>query len=191
MGKKFEKFKARFIYDWVLYVAVTIAAIGIWSLAFGLYNAPAPTETINLFFAGDVIDRSLQDEGVAALKDYGVKSVQISSCNVSESLFNTKYSVVGLNGCDVVLVPESVANETECASTFTPLNGLGEEYLQGEVAYGVYLPDKTVAALGKYFEFTSERYVVFAVGSSPNAGEDGLTDNAVKFIKWLLDHGNN
>ena len=188
MGKKFDRFKSRFTYDWVLYLAVTIAAIGIWSLAFGLYNAPAPTETINLFFAGTVNDYSLQDEGVTALKEKGVKVVQISSCDVGDNMFSTKYSVVGLNGCDVVIVPESVANETSCAQTFTPISGIGEEYSQDGVSYGVYLSEKNVAALGAYFEFANERYVAFAVASSVNAGEDGLTDNAVTFIRWLLDN---
>ena len=183
-----SSFRTRFYYDWVLYVAVVVVAVVVWYLAFGLFNAPAPTETIDVFFAGTVKDYSIAEQGQKAMETSGVKLVEIISCSPSDEVFSTKYSVVGVNACDVVVVPVSVADKTDCKNTFLKLEGFSDTYLQEGEAYGVILSETTRSALSAYFDFGAEDYVVFVVASSKNAVGDALAGNATAFLRWLVSY---
>ena len=177
-------FKRTFSSEWIKYVVVIVLSVAIWVAAFGLYHAPKEYEKIEIFFAGKVKDYSF--DKVAVKSSEKIKKVEITSCSPSENTFYHKYSVVGLNGGDVVLVPASVADKTDCKGTFAPLSGIGEPYEQEGEAFGVYLPDHAIEALSRYFEFGEERYVAFVVASSVNAGK--LTDNAIAFVQWLVEY---
>ena len=181
--------RSRLQYDWILYVAVALVSVFVWYFVFGLFNAPTDAETIHLFFAGGVEDRSFKDVADKAMSGYGVKTVEINGCDPNDNAFSTKYSVVALNGCDVVVVPVSVADVTDCASTFTVLTGIDDGYAQNGVIYGAYIDDTAKQNLSAYFKFTDERYVAFVVASSVNSGGDALTDNALKFLTRLIDYG--
>ena len=146
------KFLSRLHYDWIKYVAVTIVAVILWYFIFTLFNAPAPTETINVFFAGKVKDYSVKKIALGEMKTYGVRAIEITSCEPNDNAFKTKYSVVALNGSDVVIVPESVASETDCAATFTEIAD-ENAYSQGGKGYGRYLTDEAKEALSAYFSF--------------------------------------
>ncbi|MBO4572612.1 MAG: hypothetical protein J5762_02450 [Clostridia bacterium] len=184
-----KSFKTRLYYDWVLYLLVAAAAILIWYFAFGLFNAPAPTETIRVFFAGKVVDRSFEDLALSKMSDNGVKLVEIDSCLVDDAAFSAKYAAVGLNGCDVVIALESVIDKTECEGTFAELNGFENVYLRDGKAYGVFLEKSAITALSAYFSFGDSNYVALIAASSVNGGDGALTDNAVVFLRWIADNG--
>ena len=168
--------------EWVKYVVVVILSVALWVWVFGLYHKPKDTEKIELFFAGDVKDFAFEKDAADAF-DY-LKRVEVSYENPSSSAaFEQKYSVVAFTLSDVVLVPESLADRKPCKGAFVPLSGIGEPYVQEEVAYGVYLSDSAKVRLSKYFVFTEERYVAFAPKASVNAGKK--TDHSIKFIEWL------
>ncbi len=177
-------FKQSLSSEWVKYLVVIVLSVAIWVAAFGLYHAPKEYEKIEIFFAGTVKDYSFEKD--AAKSSSEIKKVELTSCSPSENTFYHKYSVVGLNGGDIVLVPLSIAEKTDCAATFLPLNGIGESYSQGDASYGVFLPDSAISALSRYFKFGDERYVAFVVASSVNAGK--LTDHAITFVKWLVEY---
>ena len=184
-----RRFKDRFYYDWVLYIAVAITAALSWYFIFGLFNAPAPTETVNVFFAGEVIGDSLAKEGTSALEERGVRLVELVSCSTEEARFSTKYTVVGLNGCNVVVVPLSVAEKTDCAGSFLPLEGIEDVYTQDGAAYGAFLSDGAKEALEKHLKFNSERYVVFVVESNNGAAGETINGNSLAFLRWLIGYG--
>ncbi|GEM_PF-5407858 len=175
-------FKETFSSEWIKYVAVVILSILIMTAAFGLYHAPKEQEKIDLFFAGKVKDYSFEKSAKMSVE--GIKKVEISSSDPKDNTFHHKYSVVGLNGADVVLVPLSIAEKTECKTAFYPLSEVEDPYLQEGQAYGAFLPDQAKEALSRYFLFGEERYVVFVVASSVNAGR--LSDRAIDFAKWLV-----
>ena len=185
----FKKFKTRLYYDWVLYLLVAAFAAAMWYFAFGLFNAPAPTETVRIFFAGKVLDYSIEKEAVEKMSVSGVRLVEINSCPTSDAMFYTKYQTVGLNGCDVVIAPESVIDDTDCNDSFVILEGFENEYLRDGKAYGVILEKSVLTALSGHFSFTDEPYVVLITASSVNGGKDALTDNAVVFLRWLVSYG--
>ena len=168
--------------EWIKYVVVVILSVVLWLWVFGLYHAPKDAEKIEFFFAGEVTDYTFEKEAAAVFDD--IKKVEISAADPSLGVaFNQKYSVVALSVSDVVVVPESIAKETECKRAFVVIEGVGEPFVQEEVSYGVYLSDEAMARLGKYFKFKEERYVAFAPAASVNAGRE--TDHSIKFIEWL------
>ena len=169
--------------EWVKYVVVVILSVALWIWAFGLYHAPKDIEKIELFFAGEVRDFAFEKDAADAFEE--LKSVEISYADPSLGVaFEQKYSVVAMTVSDVVLVPESIANVTECKRAFVPIYGLGEPFVQEDVAYGVYLSDAAKTRLGAYFKFREERYVAFAPAASVNAGKK--TDHSIRFIEWLV-----
>ena len=180
MNKRFREILPS---EWVKYVVVVILSVALWIWAFGLYHAPKKTEKIQLFFAGDVTDFSFEKVAADAFEE--LKSVEISYADPSLGVaFEQKYSKVALSVSDVVLVPESIAEQTECKRAFAVIEGIGESFIQEEVAYGVYLSDEAKLRLGKYFKFREERYVAFAPAASVNAGKK--TDHSIQFIEWLV-----
>lgn len=178
-----EKFRSTLPSEWVKYLVVVILSVALWVWGFGLYHAPKDTEKIELFFAGEVKNYSFETDAANAFEE--LKTVSISTAYPwMESTFQQKYSLVGLTASDVVIVPESVAKDTECAGAFVPLEGLGEAFVQKGIAYGVYLSDAVIEKLSRYFVFREERYVAFAAGSSVNSGKE--TDLSIRFIEWLV-----
>jgi len=178
-----KRFFERLPSEWVKYVVVVILSVALWIWAFGLYHAPKENEKIELFFAGEVRDFAFEKEAADAFDE--LRSVEISYADPSLSVaFEQKYSVVAMTVSDVVLVPESIATVTECKRAFVPISGIGEAFMQEDIAYGVYLSDAAKARLGAYFKFREERYVAFAPASSVNAGKE--TDHSLRFIEWLV-----
>ena len=177
-----KRFRETFPSEWVKYVVVVILSVALWIWAFGLYHAPKETEKIELFYAGEVRDFAFEKEAADAFDE--LKSVEISYADPSMGIaFEQKYSVVALSVSDVVLVPESVANVTDCKRAFVEISGIGEPFVQEGKSYGVYLSDVAKKRLGAYFKFREERYVAFAPAASVNAGKK--TDHSIGFIEWL------
>lgn len=181
-----KRFRETLPQQWIKYILIAILAIALWMSAFGLYHAPTPMEKLQVFYVGTVKDYSFQTDVTKAL---GIKKCNLYSSSPVDSVFNNKYTTVGLNGCDVVIVPKSVADATDCASVFLETNREGEKYTQGEGEnakdYGIYLTDAQLTKLSKYFEFGTERYIVFISAASVNSGI--ATDNAHKLVDWLVE----
>ena len=179
-----NRFKASLQSEWLKYVIVIMLSCTVWLFAFGLYHAPKTYEKIDLFFAGTVRDYTFEKVAADVFPD--IRQVNIASSDPNANTFAHKYELVAFNGSDVVIVPESIAAQTYCAESFIEMPSMGEMYYQESVAYGVYIPSESVQALGKYFDFKEERYVVLIPGSSANAGL--LTENAYTFVEWLVHY---
>jgi len=170
--------------EWVKYIVVVIVAVALWSWVFGIYHMPKETEKIEVFFAGTLKDSSFDKEAEQAF-DF-LKLVETSATDPSlGATFEESYSAFVSSIADVVIVPESVADNTKCANAFAPLSEIGEPYLEDGVRYGAYLSEEALTRLGKYFAFkTGERYVAFAALASVNSGK--ATDHSFLFIEWLV-----
>ena len=168
--------------DWVKYLVIVVVSVALWMWVFGVYHAPKETEKLEVFFGGVVKDYDFEE--VAADAVDGVKKVTLSVAYPwAGNAFDQKYSVVALTVSDVVIVPEKVAKETDCKRAFAELS-VGVPFVQEGVQYGAYLPAARKEELSAYFAFEYEEYVVFAVASSPNAGQ--ATNHSFELIEWLL-----
>ena len=170
--------------EWLKYLIVIVLSVGIWAFAFGMYHAPRAYEKISLFFAGNV--KNYMFENLAEERFGDLRQVSIVSSDPADKTFVHKYELVAFNDSDVVIVPESIAAQTYCEESFIEMTVEGELYYQEGIAYGVYLPASAQTALGEYFAFTEERYVVMIPGSSVNGGY--LTDHAIAFTEWLTHY---
>ena len=178
-----KRFRDTFPSEWVKYVVVLILAVALWVWAFGMYHAPKKTERIELFFAGEVRDFAFEKDAADAFEELKVVEVSYGDPSLGVA-FEQKYSVVALSISDVVLVPESIAKQTECKRAFAEISDVGESFIQEGIAYGVYLSDGAKERLSRYFKFREERYVAFATAASENAGK--TTDHSIRFIEWLV-----
>ena len=178
-----KRFRETLPSELVKYVVVILLSVAIWIWAFGLYHAPKATEKIALLFAGEVRDFAFEKDSADAFEE--VKLVEVSYADPSLGVaFEQKYSVVALSVSDVVLVPESIAMQTECKRAFAELPDIEDPFVQEGITYGSYLSDAAKERLSKYFKFREERYVAFASAASVNAGKK--TDHSIRFIEWLV-----
>ncbi|HCJ01261.1 MAG TPA: hypothetical protein DIC18_03480 [Clostridiales bacterium] len=179
-----KRFRDSLPSEWLKYLVVTILCVVLWMWFFGMYHSPKDTEKIEVFFAGHVKSGNAFESLAEKQFDY-LKSVSIASADPArKNAFQQKYETVGFTMSDVVIVPESVANATQCETAFAELTDMGEAYIQNEISYGVYIPEEKKTWLAQYFDFTEERYVVFAVASSVNSG--GKTNHSFDFIEWIV-----
>ncbi len=165
-------------YNWIWYLAVVLIAILWWSLAFQMFHSPTSQDRVSIFFGGDIKDYSLAD---TLEQTYDIRLVEIRSCNPNATQFTTKYSVVGLNSSNIIIVSKSVAEKTYCAESFVALQDLGlhtkNAFVQAdstddnsiEIAYGILLDNQF---LSQFFALESDvEYYLFVGGTSLD--EDG------------------
>ena len=177
-------------YDWYKYLIVIVVACFAWVTAFRIYHAPTPQQSLYIFFGGNVADYSWENDVTDKLSADGVKLTKLVSANPNDRVFLEKYNSVGLNSCDVIIVPLSVAENTGCYMTFVPVSQTFgcDVFSQDGVDYGLYLPEQSKTLLLKYFDFCAEPYVVFVSATSLNGGGDCPTDNAWKLVELLINY---
>lgn len=185
-----KRFSRSLPYSWYQYLLVVLAAVLLWTAAFQIWHAPTPTESLYIFVGGHVPDNGFRDEMQARFAEDGVKLVHVASINPGDSAFATKYAAQGLNNCDVILVPRSVAEKTACEEAFAPPPDLFgcEGFEQEGRVYGICLPHSAKLALLRHFELTDEAYILFVSAASPNGGEGCATSNAWKTVEWLVNY---
>jgi len=186
-----NKLKNTLHYSWLYYVLVVLLAVALWLVSFNLFHAPKEFESLDIFFAGSIKDYQIEQEAQNALAEHGVKAVEFYSSNPADNTFATKYNVVGLNNCDVCIVPLSIAENTQCNLTFLELTDLYgcSPFVQEGKTYGILLPSEAKTALEQYFTFTNEEYVLLINESTVNSGSaSSLNKNAQIFVNWLVTY---
>jgi len=180
-----NKLKKTLAYDWIIYVLVVVISIFSWTMIFKIKHLPKKYESITIFYSGVVLDYSFEEEVKEKLD---IKKVEIASSNPSDTTFTNKYSIVGLNNADVVLVEEEIASKTDCSLSFKELdNNYNRTYFtQENKHYGIRLSKEDKELLGKYFYFLDKDYVLMIAEGSVNSGE--LTTNSYKLVQWMVNY---
>lgn len=161
-------------YNWIWYLAVVLIAIVWWSMAFQMYHAPTAENKVSVFVEGTAKDYSLGD---TLETTYDIRLVEIHTCHPDSAEFATKYSVVGLNSSNIIIVSKKVAEQTFCAESFISLVEVGlptdGAYIQAgpidpdnpvDVAFGIPLDNEL---LSKHFTIDqNEQYYLFVGGKA-------------------------
>ena len=178
----------QFAYNWIYYLLVIIISIASWTFAFNIYHLPKDYESIKMFYSGSVKDYSFKEKVLEHFDN--IVSFEIQSANPEDNVFNSKYSVVGFNGCDVLLLTYEVINQTACEEVFVELNdNYGNDYfVQQNKNYGIILSNDNKNNLSSYFDFKETDYVIAIAASSKNAGD--ITNNAYDYVKWIISYEN-
>ena len=183
-----KSFKERFSYEWILYLLVLVISISGWTAIYGIYHSPKNYEKIDIFFAGVINDYSFENEALKYLANTSLIEINISSSNTNDTSFNTKYNVVGLNNSDIVFIPKSIASKTKCEETFNEIDESynQEFFIQEDKKYGIIIKNDVKEKLNKYFNFTSEEYVILFNEISVNCGK--ITNNSYDLVKWMVNY---
>lgn len=196
-----EKFKKAFSYTWYLYlIAIVVPCVG-FPLAFSYLHRPGENEKLSLFLSSDVNTTELENTLLNEFKTDGVKNVDVYSqnSNGNELMYLQKLNVVGLNSCDIIVIPESrlgvfdpVIYSVEINQTIKDYCKIESElfYTSAGKEYAVELPSSTPLKTYSSFQDNTKYYAFFGANSF-NVGEFSskpkTSTNAFKLMKYILD----
>lgn len=175
-----ESFKKSFPYTWYLYVVAIAIPCVAFPAAYSFAHRPQEFEKLNLFVSSVVSDSKLSDNIQSLFKDKGVKAVEVASFdpNDNEYLYIEKLNVVGLNKCDILVIPENRLNLINAKACMIELNeDIKSEcnildcdyYTVDNIDYGVKLTVNT--PLKDYVSLNNGvNYYAFLGGKSWNVG---------------------
>ncbi len=198
-------------YTWMIYLAILLTAVLIWSAVFGYLEKPDKNEKIVIAF---FTNNWNSDPLVAELNDNRSKITDqalqaVTSKNHDLQLFMlTTFIGMRLTDSDILIMPESLFGEgedqLEIGEVIRPIDEslfdqiVGDEYQDWELykvngtVYGVYLNnfDGNENLFESYFE-EEDRYIAFFSHYSENLsglyGEGSKTDSAaVDMLTYLL-----
>lgn len=195
-----NQFKRSFSYTWYLYVLAIVVPCVAFPIAYSFMHRPQEYEKLSLFVSGPIKDDSLSLILENKFKDSGVKTVELISFDYqdNETMYLKKLNVVGINRCDVLIIPESylyTINPEGCMIEFNDeikeLCAASEEtYYQYENKdFAVELTSKS--PLGSFVSLNdSMKYYAFLGGKSWNVGNYSSkrpnTENAFGLISYIV-----
>jgi len=195
-----ERFKSSFSYTWYFYLIALVLPSVAFPLAYSFMHRPQQYEKLSLFISSSLKDDSFEKALEDKFSPLGVKSVEVVSFDpmLSESMYLKKLNVVGINRCDVLLIPEDKLNTLNPSGCMVEFNddikslcsSQEEEYFTYEEKdFAIKLT--SVSPVGEYATLTSNtNYYLFLGGSSWNTGEYSskakTTGNAFELIKYLI-----
>jgi len=184
--KRFEK---AFRYGWPLYFLLPLLAGVTISYLFAVVHEPASYEKLNVFVASKSLDGvAFSNRLEEKLSPSGLKKASTTQGNPSDSLFSQKLSVVGYNGSDLFLLPQSVLSGLAAEDVFLPFSEdfvathakeANPVYYQTEEGiYGIRVKAKGETSwLSSSVGFLDEDYYLSLNATSKNLGNYGLYDN--------------
>jgi hypothetical protein len=102
-------FKKTFSYDWPLYVVLPLIVGFSLSYLLNVIHQPKAYEKLNVFVASTNIESGAFCKDIEEkFQDNGLKEVTAVQSNPNDALFAQKLNVVGYEGSDLFLLPESV-----------------------------------------------------------------------------------
>lgn len=171
-------------HNWIWYCLVVVIAVIWWAMAFRVYHVPDDSQKVAVFAACEVKSYALEDK---LEQDCALRLLELHSSTTDSADFQTKYSVVGLNNCHLLIVPAYVAEQTACVECFLPIDELGftttGAFEQEGIAYGFALNREL---LTPYLNI-DEAYYLF-VGGKAADGDGQVYENTRKVIQALIQH---
>jgi hypothetical protein len=179
-------FKKSFAYDWPLYVVLPLVAGFSLSYLLNVVHQPKAYEKLNVFVASTKIESGAFCKDIEEkFHDNGLKEVTAVQSNPNDALFAQKLNVVGYEGSDLFLLPESVLKSITPSDIMVPFNAELEKnyvtenapvyYVSEGDSYGVRIKEKSVSHwLSSYIEFLDEDYYLCLNIKSKNIASYGL-----------------
>jgi hypothetical protein len=183
-------FKKAFAYDWPLYVILPVVAGLSLSYILAVVHQPKSYEKLNVFVASAKIESSAFCKDIEEkFQDNGLKEVTAVQSNPNDALFAEKLNVVGYEGSDLFLLPESVLNSITPSDIMVPFSAdLEANYIKESspvyfvkdgASYGVRVKEKTANHwLSSYIDFLAEDYYLCLNIKSKNIANYGLYSSA-------------
>lgn len=195
-----EQFKKSFSYTWYLYVLAIVIPCVAFPLAYSFMHRPQEYEKLSLFISSNLIDDKLENELESKFKDKGVKNIEIVSFDSedNEYMYLQKLNVVGINKCDVLIIPENMVDTLNPKGSMIEFNddvkakcnSSSENYFKyEELDYGLELTDLSPLKAYNCLKTGVKNYL-FIGGKSWNVGDYSgkvpNTTNAFDLVSYLI-----
>lgn len=186
-------------YTWWLYLLVPVLATFLFYWSFNIYHRPTAYEKVSIFVAAEVTDTSFTEDLLKKVDSDSLKEIGVASCDVNAARYEEKLSVVGLNNCDLLILPTStfelIKNEP-LSNYFLPLDSdlqnyaVGDYYEKDSTKFGYKVTNSWLNPTYASFEKDTDYYLVFNT-ISKNIGEyrekGDTNENALKVAKAILE----
>ena len=191
---KKKRILATFKYTWPVYIIVTALVAILMNFLFGITHRVPNYKTLTLFVSGEVTNvKQLKSDMMDRFQEKDLKTFTCISSRPTDTGYNTKLTITGYNGADVLIIPISKLEKlVVSAFALDMADKLINNYYQGytlfaqdEVNYGVKI-DKT--KVEKYMTLPDEDCYMVLNGKSANIGEYSNSqiaehDNALNLVK--------
>ena len=181
-------------YTWPFYILSTVLVAILLTFLFGIVHRVPGYKTLTLFVSGEVTDsKKLEDDTMNRFSDKELKVFSCISANPEDSGYNTKLTINGYNGADVLIIPESKLEKLVVPAFALELsNELITNYYQGftlfnqeDVNYGIKIDKEKVI---DYMTLPNEDCYMVLNGKSVNTGEYSTSqikehDNALVVVQ--------
>lgn len=164
-------------YTWPFYILSVVLVAILLTFLFGITHRVPGYKTLTLFVSGDITDsKKLEDD---MMNRFSEKELKVFSCiyaNPEDSGYNTKLTINGYNGADVLIIPESKLEKLVVSAFALELSDeLITNYYQGctlfnqeDVNYGIKIDKEKVI---DYMTLPNEDCYMVLNGKSVNTGE--------------------
>ena len=191
---KKEKVKATLKYTWPIYIIAGVLIALLLNFIFGVTHRPPAYQTLTVFVSGEVNDsKKLENDMLEKFSDHEIKTFSCIASHPEEASYNTRLTVAGYNGADVLIIPLSKLEKLVVdAFALEMTTALVNEYYQGYTLFsqenvnsGVKVDKEKVKG---YMSLPSEDCYLLLNGKSVNNGEYGYEpvkehDMALKLVQ--------
>ena len=181
-------------YTWPVYIIVAALVVMFMNFIFGLTHRVPNYKTLTVFVSGEVTDiKTLKSDMMERFKDQDLKTFTTISSKPTDGGYNTKLTITGYNGADVLIIPVSKLEKLVVSAFALDMSDqLISDYYQGctlftqdEVNYGVKIDKDKVK---QYMTLPDEDCYMVLNGKSANIGEYSSSqikehDNALNLVK--------
>jgi hypothetical protein len=203
-----DQIKTYFSYNWWKALALSFMIIIVWSVVNNEIISPNENERIIVSMMYVSVDEeALMEDSLAYMKNYpnqNIKEIEINAVSPGIGMtFIDFLTTRALPGTDIIILPESVLQESTASDLFLELDTIiadsffenkAEYYYESEKAYGIKLSGEFLSTrFSNYLKSASdETYYLFINIFSVNIGdwnEDSKEDEqaVLEYIRWLID----
>lgn len=189
-----KRVKSVLKYTWPFYIIIGVVVGLVLSIIFGIVHKTPAYKTLTLFVSGETTDlKKLEGDLLAKYQENELKTVSCISAKPDDNNYNSKLTIAGYNGSDILIIPlsklESLALE---AFALEMSNQLINDYYQGytffkqeEINYGVKIDKEKIK---DYMILPDEDCYLLLNGGSENIGEYSASqikehNTALKVVK--------
>lgn len=170
-------------YTWPFYILVAATIAILLNFIFGITHRLPNYQSMMIFISGEVTDiKKLEDDMYKRFENNELKSFSSISSRYDDPNYNTKLTITGYNGCDMLIIPVSKLERIDVSAFAIEItDDLITSYYQGytlfkqeNINYGVKVDKEKTK---QYFTLPNEDCYMLLNGISDNIGEYSKSPN--------------
>jgi len=199
--------KKKITFSWPLTFSITIFSALCWSGIYELLDAPNSQESLHFFLSSGSYSSHIESDLLNEFRDNGIKDISVTSIIPSNTFYASTLATVGIQDCDVLILPQTVLEGLTDYSDFAPLQDTtlqtygivssGFTFFTSEgtpLGIQIFDGDHEENKLDGWLTFADhDDYFAFINVNTVNSGsfsthEGTHTDHAFLALTYLLSH---